>query len=105
MMRHASRTHVVALDWLIDTNNLDPQDPNRHQNQIVDLLTKGSFTRDEWCNLLRLVNSIDLSMFSRSHVRSVEKATTNSKRIQERKKEEPAVAKPRSVCLTSTSLN
>ena len=28
-----------------------------------------------------------------------------TKRIQERKKEEPAVAKPRSVCLISTSFN
>ena len=45
------------------------------------------------------------SLFSRSHFRSVEKATTMSKRIQERKEEEPAVAKPRSLCLFSTSLN
>ena len=44
--------------------------------------------------------------FLADHFRSVEKATTMSKRIQERKKEEePAVAKPRSVCLISTSLN
>ena len=45
-------------------------------------------------------------MLSRSHFCSVEKATTMSKTIQERtKEEEPAGAKPRSVCLISTSLN
>ena len=45
-------------------------------------------------------------MSCRSHFRTVEKATTVSKRIQERKNdEETAVAKPRSVCLISTSLN
>ena len=27
-MRHVSRTHRVALDWLFDRINLDPQDPN-----------------------------------------------------------------------------
>ena len=49
---------------------------------------------------------MNLSMFSRSHFRSVEKATTMSKRVQERKMGgEPAAAKPRSVCLISTSLN
>ena len=28
-MRHVSRTHRVALDWLFDSINLDPQDPNQ----------------------------------------------------------------------------
>ena len=93
MMRHVSRTKIQIK--YVDT-----------KNQLADLLTKGSFTRDEWCNLLCLVNIMNLSMFSRSHVRSVEKATTMSKRIQERKKEEePSEAKPRSVCLVSASLN
>ena len=33
-MRHVSRTHRVALDWLFDRINLDPDNPNqicRHQ--------------------------------------------------------------------------
>ena len=33
-MRHVSRTHRLALDWLFDRINLDPQNPNqvqRHQ--------------------------------------------------------------------------
>ena len=44
-MRHVSRTHRVALDWIqikyIDT-----------KNQLADMLTKGNFTRDEWNHLL-----------------------------------------------------
>ena len=28
-MRHVSRTHRVALDWLFDRINLDHQDPNQ----------------------------------------------------------------------------
>ena len=104
MMRHVSRTHRVALDWLIDRINLDPYIRIKYvdtKNQLADILTKGNFTCDEWCNLLCLVNFLNLSMFSRGHFRSVEKATTMSKRIQEKR----AVAKPRSVCLISASLN
>ena len=33
-MRHVSRTHRVALDWLFDRINLDPQNPNQiHRHQ------------------------------------------------------------------------
>ena len=33
-MRHVSRTHRVALDWLFDRINLDPKNPNRiHRHQ------------------------------------------------------------------------
>ena len=28
-MRHVSRTHRVALDWLCDRINLDPKNPNQ----------------------------------------------------------------------------
>ena len=101
MMKMVSRTHRVAMDWLFDRINLDPEiqaNMLTPKTQPADMLTKGSFTRDEWCDLLRLCNIMIFSRFSRSHVRSVEKATTMSKRIQERKTEgEPAVAKPRSV--------
>ena len=79
-------------------DELAPQDPN----QLADLLTKGSFTRDEWCNLLRLFNIMNFLCSLAAIFRSVEKATTMSKRIRERKKEgEPAEAKPRSVCWIS----
>ena len=49
------------------------------------------FTRDECRNPLRLFNIMIFSFFSRSHFRSVEKATTMWKRIQERKTEEEFV--------------
>ena len=50
-MRHVSRTHRVALDWLFDSINLDPKFQikyNDTKNQLADILTKGNFTRDEW---------------------------------------------------------
>ena len=58
-MRHVSRTHRVALDWLFDKNNLDPIIQIRYidtNHQLADILTKGNFTRDEWDNLLHLLN-------------------------------------------------
>ena len=63
-MKHVSRTHKVALDWLFDRINLDPKIQVKHvdtQNQLADILTKGNFARDEWKNLLHLFN---LSHFS-----------------------------------------
>ena len=58
-MRHVSRTHRVALDWLFDRINLDPKIHIKcvdTKNQLADILTKGNFTRDEWNNLLHLFN-------------------------------------------------
>ena len=63
-MKHVSRTHRVALDWLFDRINLDPQNQIRHidtKHQLADILTKGNFTRDEWNNLLHLFNISHLS--------------------------------------------
>ena len=56
-MRHVSRTHRVALDWLFDRINLDPKIQIKYidtKNQLADILTKGNFTRDEWNHLLNL---------------------------------------------------
>ena len=58
-MRHVSRTHRVALDWLFDRINLDPKIQIKYIDtkiQLADILTKGSFTRDEWNYLLTLFN-------------------------------------------------
>ena len=58
-MRHVSRTHRVALDWLFDRINLDPKIRIKYidtKNQLADILTKGNFTRDEWNHLLTLFN-------------------------------------------------
>ena len=59
IMRHVSRTHRVALDWLFDRINLDPKIQIKYidtKNQLADILTKGNFTRDEWNHLLCLFN-------------------------------------------------
>ena len=56
-MKHVSRTHRVALDWLFDRINLDAQIQIRYidtKHQLADMLTSGNFTRDEWNNLLHL---------------------------------------------------
>ena len=58
-MRHVSRTHRVALDWLFDRMNLDPKIQIKYidtKNQHDDILTKENFTRDEWNHLLCLFN-------------------------------------------------
>ena len=58
-MRHVSRTHRVALDWLFDRINLDSKIQIKYidtKNQLADIFTKGSITRDEWNHLLCLFN-------------------------------------------------
>ena len=43
-MRHVSRTHRVALDWLFDRINLDSKIQIKYidtKNQLADILTKG----------------------------------------------------------------
>ena len=50
-LRHVSRTHRVALDWLFDRIDLDRRIQIKHidtKNQLAGILTKGSFSRDEW---------------------------------------------------------
>ena len=69
-MRHVSRTHRVALDWWLGRINLEPKIQIKYvdtKNQLADILTKGSFSRDEWKHVLRLFNIMSFSMFSSSH--------------------------------------
>ena len=43
-MGHVSRTHRVALDWLFDRINLDPEIQIKYidtKNQLADILTQG----------------------------------------------------------------
>ena len=99
-MRHVSRTLRVALDWLFDRINLDPQIQiisADTKNQLADLLTKGNFTHDEWNHLLRLFNIVSFSVFSCSHFKSVDKSKIMSKGQQEGRpgEEERVVAKPK----------
>ena len=69
-MRHVSKTHRVALDWLFDRINLDSKIQIKYidtKNQLADILTKGNFTRDEWNHLLCLFN---ISHFSSTVLRN-----------------------------------
>ena len=89
-MRHVSRTHRVALDWLFDRINLDSKIQIKYidtKNQFADILTKGSFTRDEWNHLLCLFNI--------SHFSSTVCSAAMAKRIQHDSREERVAAKSR----------
>ena len=58
-MRHVSRTHRVALDWVFYRINLDSKIQIKYidtKNQLADILTKGNFTRDEWNHLFVFVS-------------------------------------------------
>ena len=91
-MRHVSRTHRVALDWLFDRINLDPKIHIKYigtTNQLADMLTKGNFTRDEWNHLLCLFN---ISHFIQFYQIVLE---VMSKRTQEESGEERVTAKSR----------
>ena len=53
------QNHRVALDWLFDRISLDSKIQIKYidtKNQLADMLTKGSCTRDEWNHLLCLFN-------------------------------------------------
>ena len=109
-MRHVSRTHRVAFDWLFDRINLNSKIQIKYidtKNQLADILTKGNFTRDEWNHLLSLFN---ISQFS-----STVCSAAMAKRIQQESGEERVTAKSRpmmnltarmpSVVSSSTSSN
>ena len=109
-MRHVSRTHRVALDWLLDRIHLDSKIQIKYidtKNQLADIVTKGNFTRDEWNHLLCLFNI--------SHFSSTECSEVMSKRTQKDSGEEGVTAKSKpmmnliartpSVVSSSTSLS
>ena len=109
-MRHVSRTHRVALDWLFDRINLDSKIQIKYidtKNQLADISTKGNFTRDEWNHLLHLFNI--------SHFSSTACTAAMAKRAQQGSGEERVTAKSRpmmnltarmpSVVSSSTSSN
>ena len=109
-MRHVSRTHRVALDWLFDRTNLDPKIQIKYidtTNQLADISTKGNFTRDEWNH--------SLNLFNISHFSSTACTAAMAKRAQQESGEERVIAKSRpmmnltarmpSVVSSSTSSN
>ena len=96
-MRHVSRTHRVALDWLFDRINLDPKIQIKNVNtkhQLADILTQGDFTRDEWNNLLCLYNISHFSSRCCAQNFSLTSCTrTMAKMMQEQKGDNRIVAK------------
>ena len=69
-MRHASKTHRVALDWLCDRINSEPKVQIKHvdtKNQLADILTKGSFSKYEWNHFLCLFIIMSFPTYSRNH--------------------------------------
>ena len=109
-MRHVSRTHRVALDWLFNRINLDPKIQIKYidtQNQLADILTEGNFTCDEWNHLLILFNIF--------HISSTARTAAVAKRAQQGSGDERVTAKSRpmtnltaimpSVVSSSTSSN
>ena len=89
-MRHVSRTHRVALDWLFDRINLDSKIQIKYidtKNQLADILTKGNFTRDEWNHFLCLFNI--------SHFSPTVCSAATAKRSQQDSGEERVTAKSR----------
>ena len=91
-MRHVSRTHRVALEWLFDRINLDPKIQIMYidtKNQLANKLTKGNFTRDEWNHLLCLFNI--------SHFTSTDCSEVLSKGTQKESGEERVTAKSRPI--------
>ena len=109
-MRHVSRSHRVALDWLFDRINLDLKIQIKYidtKNQLADMLTNGSFTRDEWNNLHNLFNVRYFSFICCSQNLSLTSCTqTMTKRMQEQEGEERIVAKSKPTtihCLCKSS--
>ena len=89
-MTHVYGHHRVALDWLFDRINLDPKIQIKYidtKNQLADILTKGSFTRDEWNHMLTLFNI--------SHFSSTACIAAMAKRAQQESGEERVTAKSR----------
>ena len=89
-MRHVSRAHRVALDWLFDRIILDTKIQIKYidtKNQLADILTKGNFTRDEWNHLL--------CSFNISHFSSTVCSDTMAKRSRQDSGGERVTAKSR----------
>ena len=106
-MRQVSRTHRVALDWLFDRINLDPQNSKSvtfdTKHQLADILTNGNVTRDEWNNLPHLSNISHFSSTRCTKNFSLISCSTMAKRIQHEKEEERVVSKSRPALMNISS--
>ena len=106
-MRHVSRTHRVALDWLFDRMNLDPKNQIRYidtKHQLANMLTKGNSTRHEWNNLLHLFNISHFSSTCCTKNFSLVSCSTMGKWIQNQE-EERVVSKSRPAAINLSSFS
>ena len=72
--RHVSRNHRVALYWLFDRIILEPKIQIKYvdtKNQRADILTKGSFSKNEWNHHFCLFNITSFSMYSCDNFKSL----------------------------------
>ena len=81
-----------ALDKLFGRINFDPKNQIRcvdTKNQLADILTKSSFSKDEWNSVLRSLYIMNLSMFSRNYFsHSVSDPTRNQESLSKRGQEQ-----------------
>ena len=82
-------TELLLIGYLIESTWTPKTESKRvdTKNQVADMLTKGSFTRDEWNHLL--------SLFNISHFSSAACSEVMSKRTQKESGEERVTAKSR----------
>ena len=69
-LRQVPRTRRVALDWLFDRINLEPKIQIKFvdtRKLLADILTNGSFSRNEWNHFLCLFNIMSFPTYSGSH--------------------------------------
>ena len=104
-MRHVSRTHRVALDWLFGGINLDSKIQIRYidtKHQFADILTKANFTRNNLLHLFNISHSTSLCCAKNFSLISCTK--TMAKRMQEPREDNRIVAtsKPTAMNLAIT---
>ena len=77
------------------------------KNQLADILTKGSFSRDEWNDFLRLFNIMSFSLFSAVFFFSLktEYHVEESSGVKDRRRTKNLVAKSKPACLLARNLS
>ena len=83
-------TELLWIGCLIQIRYIDTK------HQLADMLTKGNFTRDEWNNILHLLNTSHFScLCCAKNFRLTSCIKTTTKEIQNQKEEERVVSKSR----------
>ena len=68
---HETCFHRIDLTWLFDRINSDQTIQIKYVNtseQLADILTKGSFSRERWSQLIHLFHLIKPHTYSCSHL-------------------------------------